>query len=502
MTFRARARFVLGSSPGGSVDLSDLVGVTMALVVGAVVLVPWAGAQERPGPGLRVAREVTGLRDARSKTLQQPDGSFSTKVSRQSLHWFDRADEVWREINTDVSQSPKQGVGFETAAGSNRFSVELAERSAAGKGLVSFVSRGGRMDLALEGAVVGKVSVRAAENAVSFKEVLPSVDIEYVVLPDGLKENVVLRDASAPSSYAFRLTPGENEKWRVEQLAKDGVWAFHVNGDPEPEFVLLPPVVGDSAGATVKQPASAVSAPSEWSPEHGKVSMSVVEQDDGSFLATLEIDKGWLSDPAREFPVVLDPTVYSAPDVADAEYDTTAGGNPIAAATVRTGRNGVSPAAKYASVFTFDVGSVPPSAKVLDARMYAYLDSCFPAACGTTYTGDVELRRLTSGWSMSTPWASVTKDATLLDKVSFTTTPASTWHLWSSGAFTQVMQNMVNGTTVDRPGSDAGLISWMIGVLERGAGCDGSSFEVLERVAGACGEAGAGVGAGDLAGRA
>ena len=344
--------------------------------------------------------------------------------------------------------------------------MELAERSAAGKGLVSFVSRGGRMDLALEGAEAGKVSVRAAENAVSFKDVLPSVDVEYVVLPDGLKENVVLRDAAAPSSYVFRLRPGEGERWRVEQLGEGGVWAFHVNGDPEPEFVLLPPVVGDSAGVAVKQPASAVSAPSEWSAEHGKVSLSVVEQEDGSFLASVEIDKAWLSDAAREFPVVLDPTVYSAPDVADAEYNTTAGGNPIAASTIRTGRNGVSPAAKYASVFTFDVATVPPSAKVLDARLYAYLDSCFPAACGTTYSGDVELRRLTSGWSLSTPWASVTKDATLLDKVSFTTTPASTWHLWSSAALTQVMQNMVNGTS-----ANYGLI------LERAGGVDDKGYK-------------------------
>ncbi|MFN0027846.1 MAG: LamG-like jellyroll fold domain-containing protein [Acidimicrobiales bacterium] len=442
-----------------------LVAFVATAVVGAVVLAPWAGAQGKERQLRTGPVEVVSLRDARSKTLQQPDGSFSTRVSRQSLHWFDRREKVWRDIDTELAQSPKQGVGFETGKDANRFSVELAEDSSRAEGLVSFVSRGGRMSLALVGAAAAKQGVKARENAVSFKDVLADVDVEYVVLPDGLKENIVLRKPGASSSYRFRLTPGAGERWRVEERGKGGEWAFHVNGDPEPEFILLPPVVGDSAGVAVKQPESAVTAPDQWSAAHGMASMSVEKQEDGSFVAVVQIDEKWLSDPAREFPVVLDPTVYSQPDVADAEYNTTAGGNPIAASTIRTGRNGVSPAAKYASVLTFDLGSVPPSAKVLDSRLNLYLDSCFPAACAASYTGDVEVRRLTSGWSLTTPWASVTKDPALLDKVSFTAAPVAGWQLWSSGALTAATQNMVNGTT-----ANYGLI------LERAGGTDDKGY--------------------------
>ncbi len=89
-----------------------LVAFAATAVVGAVVLAPWAGAQGKE----RVLRsgpvEVVSLRDARSKTLQQPDGSFSTKVSRQSLHWFDRREKVWRDIDTELAQSPKGTVRF------------------------------------------------------------------------------------------------------------------------------------------------------------------------------------------------------------------------------------------------------------------------------------------------------------------------------------------------------------------------------------------------------
>ena len=78
------------------------------------------------------------------------------------------------------------------------------------------------------------------------------------------------------------------------------------------------------------------------------------------------------------YPVVLDPTLYVQPDTADGEYDTTNGGNPnVSAPEIRTGRNGTG-GAKYASALKFNVGTIPPGARVLDARLNLYLNGCFP----------------------------------------------------------------------------------------------------------------------------
>jgi len=417
---------------------------------------PWdaSGAQaaQQPLP----ARELVQLRSAKTKTVREPDGRLKTTLSEQSLHFFDKADKTWKEIDASFKTSTK--VGKEWESGKNRFSVELEKTSK--EGFLSVSTDQGALSLSLEGgaAVAG---VKARENVITFKDSIKDVDLEYVLLPDGLKESIVLRKPGAPSEYRFRLTPAAGQSWRGENR-EDGVWLFR-EAAAEPAFILLPPVVGDSSDQATPQPPSANEAPPSWAAAHGKASLDVSQEADGSFLVTLSIDQDWLSSAERVYPVVLDPTLYVQPDTADGEYNTTAGGNPNVSATeIRTGRDG-SGGQKYASVLSFDLAALPPGAKVLDARLNAYLNACFPTACGTGHTGDVELRRLNAnGWSAATPWSSVSVNPTLEDKVSFTTTPTvNAWHLWSSATFTQSVQSMVNGTL-----ANYGLI------LEKNAGND------------------------------
>ena len=427
-------------------------GATVA--VGAVLVpVGWderaaaAGGEEKVRP-----HELVGLRDARSTTKVTADGSLVTRLSRQSVHWFDRAEGVWRDIDTKLAESSKAGVGW--VSGSNRFTVEVAERSKdAAAGLVTISGgEGGGFSLGLEGATVGKAAAKSADNAVVFGDLRPGVDLEYVVLPDGVKENIVLRSAVAPSSYAFRLTPANGEKWRAERLEESDLWMFFVDGSAEPGFVLLPPSVGDSAGAVGGAAGKTGGAPAVVDTVAGKASLDVKAADDGSFVATVQVDEKWLGDPARVFPVVVDPTVYSQPDVADAWYDTTNGGNPVFETLLKLGANG-SGAPTQMSVATFDIGSIPLGAKVVDAKVNAYLDSCFPGSCDTGKWGSLRLRRLTGGWSGGTPWSSVAThiDATTLDTVDYPsgTAPTVGWQTWTSGPLTSAIQGMVNGSSAN-----------------------------------------------------
>jgi len=419
--------------------------VLTALAAALVLPGPWdaSGAQaaQQPLP----ARELVQLRSAKTKTVREPDGRLKTTLSEQSLHYFDKADKTWKDIDASFKTSTK--VGKEWESGKNRFSVELEKTSK--QGFLTLATDDGSLSLSLEGgaAVAG---VKTKENVVTFKSPFKDVDLEYVLLPDGLKENIVLRKPGAPSQYVFRLTPVAGQSWRGENR-EGGVWLFR-EAAAEPAFVLLPPVVGDSSDQATPQPPTADESPPSWSAAHGKASLDVSQEADGSFLVTLSIDQDWLSSAERVYPVVLDPTLYVQPDTADGEYNTTTGGNPNVSATeIRTGRDG-SGGPKYASVLNFDLATIPPGAKVLDARLNAYLNACFPTTCGTGHTGDVELRRLISGWSASTPWSSgmVDPNPQPLDKISFTTTPTvNAWHLWSSTNFTQSVQSMVNGTLVN-----------------------------------------------------
>jgi asparagine synthetase B (glutamine-hydrolysing) len=73
----------------------------------------------------------------------------------QSRFFLDRSsaselapDGKWREIDASFADSTKAGVGWES--GANRFSVEVAQTTREGEGLVTVSSRAGSMSVALE----------------------------------------------------------------------------------------------------------------------------------------------------------------------------------------------------------------------------------------------------------------------------------------------------------------------------------------------------------------
>ncbi|MGH3133820.1 MAG: LamG-like jellyroll fold domain-containing protein, partial [Gaiellaceae bacterium] len=412
--------------------------VLTAIAASLLLPGPWDATRAEAGGNEQAAdRELVELRSAKTTTVRQADGSLKTTLSEQSLHYLDSG-RKWKAIDPSFKSSAEQGTRWES--GANRFSVELAEQARE-----SFLTlRVGDVAFSLSVEDASAVQgVKAKENVVTFKDGFPGVDLEYVLLPDGLKENIVLRRQGAPSEYRFRLDPEAGTDLRTEERDDGSIWLFE-ESSPDPAFVLLPPVAGDSSDRA--QPPGAEAGPSlSWAPAKGRASIEV-EEESGSFFVTLAIDEDWLRSPDRVYPVVLDPTWYVEPDTADGEYDTTAGGTPnMLTGEIRTGRDGAG-GPEYASVLGFDLATIPPGAKVLDARLNVHLNACFPTACGTGHTGDVELRRLTSGWSASTPWSAVTVDSALQDKIVFSTTPAVAWHRWSGGTFSQTVQSMVNGT--------------------------------------------------------
>lgn len=42
----------------------------------------------------------------------------------------------------------------------------------------------------------------------TYPEILPNIDLQYQLFSDGLKENIILKNISAPNSFSFQLTAG------------------------------------------------------------------------------------------------------------------------------------------------------------------------------------------------------------------------------------------------------------------------------------------------------
>ena len=266
-----------------------LAALVLTLLAASLLLPgPWdASSAEAAKEQVFPPRELVELRSAKTKTVREPDGSLKTTLSQQSLHYFDDADEKWKEIDASFTTSLKQDTEWES--GKNRFSVELAATSK--EGFLTFRTAQGAVSLSLEDGVAVD-GLKAKENTVIFKDALPDVDLEYAVLPDGLKESIVLRKPGAPSEYRFRIAPGAGQSFRAEE-GEGGISFFRAQSS-ELAFVLLPPVVGDSSDQALPQQDTAVEAPPSWAAAPGKASMKVEAEKDGSFLVTLAIDEDWL----------------------------------------------------------------------------------------------------------------------------------------------------------------------------------------------------------------
>ena len=136
-----------------------------------------------------------------------------------------------------------------------------------------------------------------ADDAITYTNLYTATDAVYNVRDDAVKESLILRDASAPSSFTFAVRvdgarphmtgPSEAPGARTafldaagrEQLALEPLVAVDARGATTPVSLTLSPVIGAGIGGAV------------------------------TFQLRATIPSAWLADPARVWPVALDPSV-------------------------------------------------------------------------------------------------------------------------------------------------------------------------------------------------
>ncbi|WP_213013445.1 LamG-like jellyroll fold domain-containing protein [Paractinoplanes toevensis] len=142
----------------------------------------------------------------------------------------------------------------------------------------------------LQGAA--PVTARVDGQTATYPSILADTDLELHTYDSGIKETLVLKSAQAASSWTFPLTlngltPRMTDSGEVELLNAAGVavaWFPHGSME-DSKFDLR----------------------SGGSAESGAVTYRLAEQDGGTVLK-VTADRAWLDDPARVYPVRVDPT--------------------------------------------------------------------------------------------------------------------------------------------------------------------------------------------------
>lgn len=183
------------------------------------------------------------------------------------------------------------------------------------------------------------MTVTGKEAAVSYEEAMPSVDVQYALSGQRLKESLVFDSQPARSSFTFVL----NHPGLVPVLQDSGAVHFYAEQEEEPVFILTAPYMFDAADEMCMD-----------------VAVSLVPAGNGS-LYTLTPDGGWLADPSRVYPVTLDPTVTTSTS---------------ASAIEDAGVNESNPTTNYYDVDRIYVGSNWTGSVAQESRMYVCLPRC------------------------------------------------------------------------------------------------------------------------------
>lgn len=249
----------------------------------------------------QIIGEIESRRDEHTKVFLMSDGQYMAALYNDSVHYQDENGE-WQDIDNTLSDN---GQELETCSGPVK--VKLSNKLKSGK-TVTYKSDTHTLKWGFEGARKVKGVVDAPESksgnarwlqldAISSRVVYPdayrAVDVEYIVSSFQIKENLILKDKTAPTrfiaSYTIKGMTAVQKDARTIEL-------FDIEDSERktPQFTLSAPEMLDATGA--------------WS---DSLTLTIIEQDKKELRVELNADPEWLQEEERAYPVVLDPVLVS-----------------------------------------------------------------------------------------------------------------------------------------------------------------------------------------------
>lgn len=252
---------------------------------------PFAGLSPASAPAgadaIAHGVEIPGLRSEFTRTYEGQHGLADLVASPVPLNYRDSLGR-WQPI--DDSLVPASSGGFTNAADAYRASLPTSLASP-----VVVSGDGDSVSWALEGAS-GQASV--AGDTATYKGVLTDTDVSLEATSAGLKEQMLLKGADAPTRFVYDLSVNGDVS---PSLDPSGGVVFK-DTEGKVRFRILAPVVVDAAGVAGRASFALMSAAAGWK-------------------LTLSVDGTWLTDSSRVFPVTVDPTTTPASASQQCELD-------------------------------------------------------------------------------------------------------------------------------------------------------------------------------------
>ncbi len=374
--------------------------------------------------------EIMSLRDENVKHFQLPDGTYQAVVYGEPVHRLNSNGE-WEEIDNTLTE-----VSGAIVTGDSR--VKFAKKITGNESIYTFHNGNYKVTVGLSGAqkkVEGVITntseleeettklqqlinVDNISSSIIYSDILEGIDIEYIVVSNSIKENIIVKEPSDNYNYTFTL-------------ALNGLTAELENGNiilcdsssGEVVYCIPAPYMYDAAGN-----------------ESVDAYYTLTSSSNGKYEFILSADAQWINSKERSFPIIIDPSLVDIGQIDDT-YVTSID---------QTNNFGRTPILWVSSTeetyYKFATPNLPEGTYITAATVkFPY---CFDVITGEYI--NIDLYRITSNWYEDfVTWnTKPSMNSTPLDTASLYANGAiSTNPLYASFAVTEYIRSWYTGTT-------------------------------------------------------
>jgi hypothetical protein len=245
--------------------------------------------------------EVTAKRDINVKTFLTSDFRYQAYIYPNAVHYqnngkFDDIDNRLVDSKDDVSLLENTANAFKVKFAKNTNANKIVSFSAGSLGFSwGFVGLN-KTFISFDNNEKNKsnkiTDISNTQTSVLYSDAFFNTDLQYLLVGNEIKENFILKDKGAPTSFTQTISIQQGsvieENGKIVFKDKDGVTQYEMGQ-------LL---MSDASG--------------EFSDQ---VTFSVVKTTQGIDL-TINADQEWINDPARVYPITIDPSIQTSLDKA------------------------------------------------------------------------------------------------------------------------------------------------------------------------------------------
>ena len=246
--------------------------------------------------------EIVSLREENVKHFRMSDGSVIAATYDVPVHSLENGE--WVDIDNTLSevsdelQTSNQRIKFAKKIngskkiltlhdGNKKIEFSMPDAVKKTEGIATNLNS---EDDNTQTALQKMMSLDKVSASVRYDDIMSGVDLEYVVISNTIKENIIVKEKADSYDYEFSLKLNNLEAVLDESgdvLLKDG---------EETYYTIPAPFMVDANGV------------------YSEAAEYTLSGDSGSYTLTVTADSVWMNDSERAYPVTIDPTVTNLDD--------------------------------------------------------------------------------------------------------------------------------------------------------------------------------------------